>query len=79
MMRMIISNDSNNNNNNTINIYNNNDDYWLIMSSHLLCIWTAFLCLKICFVYFEHLYICELDFGSYYMLCLDETYVLTAV
>ena len=48
------------------------------MSSRIFCVFEQlFFVLKFVLDIFEHLYICELDFG--YILCLDETYVLTAV
>ena len=75
-----VKNDINDNNNNTINIYNNDDDYWMIMSSRIFCVFEQlFFVLKFVLDIFEHLYICELDFGSHHILYLDETYVLTAV
>ena len=43
----------------------------MMMSSRIFCVFVLDI--------FEHLYICELDFGSHYILYLDETYVLTAV
>jgi hypothetical protein len=50
------------------------------MSSRIFCVFEQlFFVLKFVLDIFEHLYICELDFGSHYILCLDETYVLTAV